>query len=413
MTVLNSDPRTHGPLAGIKVVEFSQNAAVPQCAKLLAGMGADVVKVEPPTGDAMRHLAALGNGDSRTYATINPGKRSMCLDLTKDTSRPAAQALIRWADIVLIGLKRGDLERYSLDWDSIHSLNPKAVSLEFTAFGPEGSEADLPGYDPLAQAESGLGWMMNRSIDGVPLATRPAFVDFAAGNTAAVAVLGALRLAERTGIGQRVDASLLGSALTLGTPALSRFATDDEKLATLEENMSIMRQAGMSFDDQRALYESSKLAYGSLYDVYVRPYRTSDGVVSIAAYSQGLMDRFHQITGVPGFDRTVEADPAAATAKAAAEELFATRTTDEWIEELRAAGFPCARYNTPYEAVENPQAVANDYVVDFDHPNFGKHRVVAMPFSLSDAPVGLSGPAPMLDQHTAQVLAELGIESDF
>lgn len=413
MSSTGSDPRTDGLLAGVTVLEISQNAAVPQCGRLLAGMGADVIKVEPPTGDAMRHLAPIAENESRAFATINPGKRAIVLDLTDETTRPVIDRLIERADILLIGLKRTDFERYGLQWDRVKTIKPSLVSLEFTAFGPVGPDADRGGYDPLIQGASGLGWLMNRSVNDTPLATRPAFVDFGSGGYAAAAVLAALRHADRTGQGQRVDASLLGTALALGTPQVSSFAPDAERTAALSEEMQLLRQAGTGFDAQRAHYESSVVALGGLFRLYVRPYRTSDGLVSIAAYSPGLMARFHELTGVDRIPpQSTGNDAASQVVIQQAEDLFATKTTDAWLAELTEIGFPCARYNTPHEAVATEQVEANGYVVDLEHPVYGEHRVVGMPFSFSDTPVIVATPAPSLGEHTAEVLGELGYSPD-
>ena len=413
MSNTGSDARSHGLLAGVKVVEVSQNAAVPQCARLLAGMGADVIKVEPPTGDAMRHLAPLAENESRAFATINPGKRAMVLDLTDPDTQPIIDRLIEWADVLLIGLKRTDFERYGLHWDRVKTIKPSLVSLEFTAFGPTGPDADRGGYDPLIQGASGLGWSMNRSVDDTPLTSRPAFVDFASGGYASAAVLAALRHAERTGEGQRVDASLLGTALALGTPQMSSFDVDADRVEALREEMQLLRQAGTGFEAQRAHYESSVVALGGLFRLYVRPYRTADGLITIAGYSPGLMTRFHELTGVDRIPSTSTGQDAESSAVIAqAEELFASRTTAEWLEELTAIGYPCAPYNTPHEAIRTEQVEANGYVVDLDHETYGGHRVVGMPFSFSDAPVGVTTAAPTLGQHTAEVLAEIGYSAD-
>ena len=412
MTSPKFSPAENGVLAGVKVVEFAQNAAVPQCARLLAGMGADVVKVEPPTGDAMRHLAPLTGHESRAYATINPGKRAICLDLTAESSRPVADRLVQWADVALMGFKRTDLERFGLHWERVHELNPTLVSLEFTAYGPKGPEADQPGYDMLIQVFSGLGFSMNRTNDGVPLPTRPAFVDFSSGAMACVGVVAALRHRDRTGVGERVDASLLGTALSLGTPMFQRFEQDAEGLEQLREELDLLRQAGTGFVEQRAHYET-RVNSGFLFRVYVRPYRTADGLISISGFSPGLIARFHELTGLeqlplstqpgtPEFDRVV----------GAAEALFATKSTAEWLEALQQVGYPCARFNTPDEAVGEVQAIANDYVVDLDHPDFGGYRTIGMPFSFGTAPVGVSTPSPRLGEHTHQVLSELGMSDD-
>jgi formyl-CoA transferase len=413
MSSTGSDPRTNGLLAGVRVLEVSQNAAVPQCARLLAGMGADVIKVEPPTGDAMRHLAPIGENESRAFASINPGKRAIVLDLTDEATRPVLDRLIGWADILLIGLKRTDFERYGLHWDRVKTVKPSLVSLEFTAFGPIGPDADRGGYDPLIQGASGLGWSMNRSVNDTPLATRPAIVDFGSGGYAAAAVLAALRHAERTGEGQRVDASLLGTALALGTPLMSGFAPDAERTAGLREELALLRQAGTGFDDQRSHFEANLVALGGLYRLYVRPYRTSDGLISIAGYSPGLMTRFHELTEVDRLPASAtEDDPHTRATVEQAEAFFATRTTAEWMAELTAIGYPCSPYNTPHEAIRTEQVEVNGYVVDLEHDVYGEHRVVGMPFSFSDAPVGVTTAAPSLGQHTAEVLTDLGFSPD-
>lgn len=398
-----------GVLSGIKVVEFSQNAAVPQCARLLAGMGADVVKVEPIAGDAMRYQASLSETEGRAFAAINPGKRGICLDYSQPAAAEVVDRLFGWADISLVGLKLTDVERFGLDWDHAKSVNPRLIHLVFTAFGPRGPDADQGGYDVLVQGLSGLGWSMNRSIGGVPYPSRPAFIDFASGSTAAAAVLAALHNRDRTGEGQRVDASLLGSALTLGTPMFSAFERDAEGTQSLLEDVALLRESGADFDTQRDLYESRVNLGAAVFRLYFRHYVTSDGVISVAGMSPGLIDRFHTITGLERLGREVDpAGPEFGALIASAEELFASRTTAEWMTTLRDAGYPCTRYNMSAESNRDPQVRANDYAVDLEHPDFGAYSTVGMPFSYSDRPTQVGRPSPRLGEHTAEVLAELG-----
>ena len=146
-----------GVLSDVRVVEFAQNAAVPHCGRLLAGLGADVVKVEPPGGDAMRLIAPEADGEGRAYAIINPGKRSIALDLTKPEARPAVDALFAWADVALVAFKLPDLARFGIDWEHARTVNPRLVHLTHTALGPQGPSADQGGYDGLVQGRSGPG----------------------------------------------------------------------------------------------------------------------------------------------------------------------------------------------------------------------------------------------------------------
>lgn len=404
--------QAEGVLAGVRVLEIAQNAAVPQCARLFAGLGADVVKVEPPTGDAMRHLAGVAPSESRAFATINPGKRAITLDLTSDAARPVVDRLVGWADIVLIGLKRPDVARYGLEWERLQAVNPTVIALVFNAYGPAGPMAEEPGYDMLVQATSGLGFIMNRSEHDVPLPTRPAFIDFGSGMAAAAAVLAALRHRDRTGVGQRVDASLFGTALSLGTPMLSRFDVDAEQTNELCEEIDVLRSAGVGFDDIRAHYERRVIAGGGVFRLYVRPYRTADGLISISGFSPALMQRFHDLTGVPALPpgRPID-DPEFVAVVRAAEDLFTTKTTDEWMQAFGEIGYPVARFNHPQEAVALEQATVNEFMVDVDHPVIGGYRTVGMPFSYSDTPSGISGPSPLLGEHTREVLVEVGFDA--
>ncbi|MEM9562025.1 MAG: CoA transferase, partial [Actinomycetota bacterium] len=241
-----------GILDGIRVLELAQNAAIPHCGRLLAGLGADVVKVEPPEGDAMRGLAQLGPGEAKAYAVINPGKRSIAVDLGAPDAREILDALFRWADVAIVAFKGPDLARFGIDWEHARTINPRLVHLTHTPFGPEGPDADQGGYDALVQGRSGVGFVMNRSADGVPQPTRPAVNDFGTGMLSAFAVLAGLRHRDQTGEGQRVDTSLLGTAMSLGTAVLGRFdASDPEVLSEFADDLAAMRAAGVDFDTQR------------------------------------------------------------------------------------------------------------------------------------------------------------------
>ena len=402
-------PAEAGVLAGVKVVEFSQNAAVPQCGRLLAGMGADVVKVEPLEGDSMRHIAKLAPTESRAFTTINPGKRGIQVDLTAPRAPEVVDRLLVWADVCLVGLKAPDLDRFGLGWEHAHQLNPALVQLVLTAFGPAGPDADQGGYDVLVQGLSGLGFSMNRSVDGVPMPTRPAFIDFSAGAVAALGVVAALRHRDRTGIGQRVDASLLGAAMTLGTPVLASFERDEATMQALGEELNLLRSSGADFDTQRHHYESRVIAGSGVFRIYFRHYLTIDGLISVAGMSPALIERFHEITQLswpPSSDPTT---PEFQAIVDEAEALFATRSTSEWIERLREGGYPCTRYNLPFDAVADPQVVANDYVVTMEHPTFGEFTTVGMPFAFDATPTGVQHRSPRLGEHTLEVLTEIGL----
>lgn len=400
-----------GALRGTRVVELAQNAAIPYCGRLLAGMGADVVKVEPPGGDAMRRLAQLGPLESKAYAVINPGKRTLTLDLGAAGADRVLDGLFRWADIALVAFKQSDLERFGIDYPSARASNASIVYVAHTAFGPDGPDAEQGGYDVLVQAFSGMGFIMNRSSGGVPLPTRPAVNDFATGMVSALAAVTALRHRDLTGEGQRLDSSLLGTALGLSTPILGFFdAVDPEPIAEFEEDLRHFRAAGVGFDEQRELYESRVLAGQGVFRLYFRHYGTSDGLVAVACLSAGLMAKFHEVTGVARPRDLADGEhPEFRAVVAEAEAVFRTRTTAEWLDALREAGVPSSRYNTPVEAIREEQAEINGFVTDLDHPVFGRYRTVGMPFQMEETPTRITGPSPTYGEHTDEVLTEIGL----
>ena len=401
-----------GALHGVRVVEFAQNLAVPTCGLILAAMGADVIKVEPPAGDAMRSLAPFpGTTEGRAYVVANPGKRSVVLDLTDPASHPARDALLRSADVVLTAFKGPDLARLGLTYEEVVALNPNVVYLEHRAFGSVGPDADEGGYDVLVQGISGLSFVTSRSDNGRPATVRPAYSDMATGLSSAAAVLGALYHRAKTGEGQRVRTSLLGTAYYLALPLVARFDDHDtDTLAEFHEDLALLRSTGAGFDDQRALFEDRVLPAGGAFELWFRHYLTADSMISIGALSPSLIEKFHAVTGLPDPRRhgwTHRSDQWNQLV-IDAEALLATGTTGEWLGRFRAAGVPCSRYNTPTEALNDPGAIANGFVQDVQHPYLGRYRTVAAPIEMERTPVHTPGPSPALGEHTQQVLTELG-----
>lgn len=402
-----------GILAGIKVVEFAQNAAVPHCGRLMAGMGADVVKVEPPQGDAMRGGIKLAPDEAKAYAVINPGKRGIVLDLTTSDARAVVDRLFAWADVALLGFKQSDLARYGIDWEHARTVNPRVIHLTHTPFGPDGPDADVGGYDTLVQGRSGAGFVMNRSENGAPVSSRPAVNDFGTGMLAALGVVAALRHRDLTGEGQRVDASLLGTAMSLATPVVHSFEqADRDDIVAVRQELRSAREAGVGFDEQRRMYEARMMRGNGAFRVYFRHYLTADGLISVAGLTLNLWARFHEVTGLPPADVRRAESPEFAQFVSDAEALFLTRTTAEWIDALRAVGYPCGPYHLPIDALDDEQVRANGFAVDIDHPAFGRYTTSGMPLRFSAAPNVPYGPSPGLGQHTGEVLEQLGFSAE-
>ena len=179
------------------------------CGRILAGMGADVVKVEPPTGDAMRSARDFGPTEAKAFSLINPDKRSIAVDLGSPQATQVIEGLFRWADVVLVAFKQSDLARYGIDWDHAQAVNPRLVHLTHTPFGPDGPDANQGGYDVLVQALSGMGFTMNRSEKRRTARNPgPPVNDSGTGIAGALGVVAALRHRDQTGRGQRVDVLL-------------------------------------------------------------------------------------------------------------------------------------------------------------------------------------------------------------
>ncbi|MEJ5221926.1 MAG: CoA transferase, partial [Tepidiforma sp.] len=298
-----------GPLAGYRILEIAQALAVPFAGLLLADLGADVIKVEPPEGDGIRHtMEPILPGESKGYTLVNRGKRAICLDITREDARPVLQRLVAWADAVLVSLKPADLPRYGLTCDDLRAWNPRIVFLEHVPLGHAGPFGGDPGYDVVVQAISGLSVTTARERGGVPMNIRPAFNDMATGAFSALGVVAALLHRERTGEPLRLETSLLGTAMALGNQLLSWFAaTDPPRDEAFRAALAAARAAGADFEAQRRIYEQTYLR-GSAANIYFRVYRTSDGFVAVGCLSPALNARFRAVTGLhdprtePGWD---------------------------------------------------------------------------------------------------------------
>ena len=401
-----------GPLNGVRVVEIAQAMAIPMCGMLLGDFGAEVVKVEPPVGDQVRYLFRRGHSDSPYFVAINRNKRSICLDLGRDEAREIVAALVREADVVLVSVKPTDVQRYGIDEATLRAVCGDIIYLANPPLGPRGPQGHEGGYDVLVQGMSGLSFITARADNDVPMNIRPAYNDVGTGMLAALGVVAALRHRDLTGEGQRVETSLLATALLFGQTIVGRFPeVTGDSVERFHEELAAMRQAGGSFEDERRLYRDRLAGGEGVLRFYFRHYRTADGMVSVGALSDALFDRFHAITGLPDPRREPEykmGTPGFEHAIERAETLFRSKTTAHWLEQLREGGLPCARYNLPTEVLDDPQVVANEYAVELDHETVGRHQVPGPPVRFDRTPTSARTSAPTLDRDTDTVLAELG-----
>ena len=407
-----------GPLADITVVEFAQVIAIPMCGLILADMGATVIKVEPPTGDSSRHnLQPIFPGESKSFAIFNRGKRSVCIDVANPSSQPVIERLVREADVVLVSFKPSDVHRYGIDYATVAGYNPKLIYLEHIPLGPKGPYSDIGGYDVIVQGLSGIG-SITAAPGNAPRTVAPAYADHATGMVSALAVVAALRHRDRTGEGQRVETSLLATSFALGGNLLAWFgATDPDVWEAFDSQLAAARKNDEPFGAQQELYQRTIRA-GGFGNISFRHYRTQDGFVSVGALSPGLVARFLTVTGLkdprkePGFELgTPEAFAQLADFVTAAEDLFRTKSTKEWIETFREAGIPAGPFHFLTEAFEERQLIENGYIVELDHPSFGPYKSFDTPFRMDRTPVGPKSASPVLDVDTDEVLSGAGFSA--
>jgi crotonobetainyl-CoA:carnitine CoA-transferase CaiB-like acyl-CoA transferase len=325
------------------------------------------------------------------------------------------ERLVEWADIVLVSFKPADLPRYGLDYESFAAINPAVVYLEHVPLGKNGPLGGDPGYDVIVQGLSGVTPIAARSVGDAPVNIRPAYNDFGTGFLSAFAVVAALRHRERTGVGQRVETSLLSSAVTMANQLVSWFgATDPQVDEAFSAAVGAARDRGAGFEEQRQIWERHYLR-GGYANIYFRHYRTKDGFVSVGCLSPALNARFRAVTGIhdprqdPGFELGSDAAYDRLTLLIReAEDLFRAKTTAEWVQALRAGGVPAAPLNFPPDVFRDPQLLENEYIIELEHPLFGPYKTFGPPVKMDRTPLRVKSPPPLLGEHTDDVLTELG-----
>ena len=392
-----------GPLAGLRVIDLSTVLAGPYATMLLADLGADVVKIEPPEGDATRGWGPPWVGDelagTRTAAyflAINRNKRSVRLDLRQAAGAELLRRLLIDADVLIENFRPGSLARLGFDDDALRELNPGLVHLAISGYGPDGPAADRPGYDFVIQAVGGL---MSITGDpdadgGHPTKVGVAISDVVAGLFATVGILAGL-LARRAGgpvLGQRIDVSLLASTLAV--------------LVNQAQNAFITRESPV----RRGNAHPNIVPYES--------FPTSDGQIVVAVGSERQWPRFCTAIGAPAladdprFATNGDRVAARAALRPLIAERLAARSTDDWLADLTAADIPCGAIRDVLAAFASPEARARSMVVEVEHPALGVLRQAGIPIEFAATPGAIRTAPPLLGQHTDDVLAELGVGAD-
>ena len=408
-----------GPLAGYRVLEFGSFVAGPFAAQMLADLGADVIKIEPPTGDPWRSHMTFAPYESRVFIALNRGKRSICIDLKQPEGVEVCHALVRSADAVLSNNRPDTAAKLKFDHETLMGVNPSLVYCDITAYGASGPKKDEPGFDLITQGYTGAMATEGKVVRGHPVPVRSSsFIDYSTGYATVNAVLAGLLARERTGEGQLASTSLLGNAIAMQSLSVIRVEralsaaqvwVDGERKELVERGASVRRTAsGILKGVDRA---NLRMLLPCLPNEgrRVRPRHASGAAQDPAAQ----VSRTNRPTDRgPGYDEaTTRSTPeAVALAEELVEQIeaeFAKRTTAEWITELRERDIPCEPVRFAEEIVNDEQALANDYVVEMEHPAGGRYRAAGpvVDFKSGNPPLR---PSPMLGQHSREILEELG-----
>ncbi|MFI6344229.1 CaiB/BaiF CoA transferase family protein [Streptomyces sp. NPDC050560] len=377
-------------LAGIRVLDLTQVMSGPFCTMVLADLGADVIKVENPDhGDQTRKSwgRSVVGDDSRAFLSLNRNKRSVVLDLKSDTGRRTFLGLARTADVVIENFRPGVASRLGVDYDAVRAANPGVVYASISGFGQTGPYAAYPGYDLIAQAMTGVMSVMGEP-GRPPVKSAIPVADLGSGLFCAIGVLAALRARDADGEGQYLETSLFDAALALSVWESTEFWSTGEPPAPLG-----------SANRMSAPYQA--LA-------------TRDGHLTVGANNERLWQRLCTVLDTPHLftdPRFADNDHRMLNQAVLAEELertLRTRDTDDWVAALLGAGVPAGPIRDYRQVLTEDEHVrARAMVTAFHHPVEGETPVLGSPLKLSGTPVRPPAPAPLLGQHTAEVLEEL------
>ncbi|HEX5370997.1 MAG TPA: CoA transferase [Dehalococcoidia bacterium] len=404
-------------LGGVRVLDLTEYVAGPFAGQMLADMGANVIKLEPPQGDQWRLSNMIAPDESRGFLSVNRGKRSIAVDLKTEAGREIARKLALQADVLLSSYRPGVSERLGMDYATLSALNPGLVYCHNTAFGSTGPYSSKAGFDLVAQAMTGIISFESFGKAGKPQGiTAAAITDFCSGVFMAYAAACALVQRNVTGKGQEVETSLFASGIALQyRPLLSIDMFDKAPRDELLDRLQTASAEGRSREEAMAEGYARNGAPAIATNPYYNIYRTRDSHMVIACLNNRLRRASARLLGVD--DVRVEADEWDSTllgvdgeAKLNAQigAVFATKTTEEWCALFDAKGIPCGPVRIGEELYEDPHVLAQNLIPELEHPILGKVRVAGSPIKMSAAETGAKTASPMLGQHTREVLREIG-----
>ena len=382
---------TLGPLAGVKILDLTSVVMGPFATQILAQLGAEVIKVETPEGDNMRHVGPMNHaGMGHIFLHANAGKRSIVLNLKHPDGREAVLKMAESCDVFISNVRPQALARLGLDYEAVRQRNPRIIHVSCCGFDQDGPDAARPAYDDLIQGATGIPWLMGQYGSPEPAYVPTTLADRVTGLHAVYAVTAALYARSQSGVGQAVVVPMF--------EAMAQFILGDH-------------MAGLTFEPP-----VGKPGYARLLTPHRKPYFTSDGMLCVLIYNDKHWKSFFNAIGeAEGLAR----DPRFSTHSARAaniDEVYAevarlmrTRTTAQWRALLDAADVPNMPMNSPEDLLVNPQLRATGFVSDTVHPTEGPMHTLAHPTKWSATPPARGfSPAPRLGEHTRQLLEEAG-----
>jgi len=401
-----------GPLNGVRVLEFTQIIAGPLSCQLLADLGAEVIKIEPPQGEPWRLAQQFIPLESKTFQGLNRGKRSLAIDLGHPDSRAVIYKLIEDIDVVVINYRPDVPAKLGIDYESLRAIKPDLIYADNTAFGREGPWANRPGYDIVVQAASGLMAGLAKLDDRGNPKVGGAYADYTTGYSLALGVSAALFHRAQTGQGQMLETSLLINALHIQGQSMSLPAADAMTRGRLLADLETREADGVDYAQFVRNHERVP-------QIYYRAFATKDGAIAVGALSAALRAKVRTAFGVehnrdePGYDLN---DPDQQKIDAAVsdqvEAMVREQTSDYWEAHLESHGVPVSKVNFVEELSAHPQVTQNEYMVPLDHELSGPQEMAAPPWKMSETPPAPQGAAPPLGRDTDAILEAAGYSTE-
>lgn len=386
-----SQPTVPALLDGIVVLDTTQVMAGPFCAMLLADMGARVIKVEPPAGDSTRSMSGARGNDSAAFNAVNRGKQGIVLDLNTDKGREVFKRLSRSADILIENYRPGVMQRLGLDYASLKPDHPRLIYASISGHGQTGPWANKGGFDLIAQGLSGLMSVTGTATSG-PVKIGVPITDLAAAMFATIGILGALHHRTTSGVGQHVDTSLVDAGIALSVWEAAAYFTTGEVPTPLgtAHRLSAPYQA----------------------------FRCADGYVTIGAANDRNFQKVARVLGHHEWlaDARFTSNTQRIANRDTLARLIETETTQQpvefWLSEFEKAGVPCGPILDYEHSLTTPQAIAREMTIDVEHPTLGTLRTLGTPIKMSSTPLNPKRRAPLLGEHTDEVLHHAGYSDD-